>query len=350
MKPSRLLCALAAGATALTVTMPASASADPSVSDPIATGLAGPLQIAVQGRDVFVGQSFAGVLTRVRPNGTTQDLTAQPGEVSGVGVRGGNVAFTFTGGDETDPVARLMLRRADGVVRTVADLYRFEKTRNPDRRVRYGFLGLSDACAAAVPDEVGGYPYHGLVDSHPYAVAKAPQGGWYVADAGGNSILRVRRNGHVSKVSVLPRQIARISPDAASAFGLPDCTIGKRYAFEAVPTDVEVDADGSLVVSLLPGGPEDASLGARGAVVRVGPRGGTTTIGTGFLGATNVAIGRNGTVYVAELFANRISMLRRGAVSTVVEVPSPASIEFSRGMIYASVDVFGAGSIVTVRP
>ena len=350
MKPTRTLAAVAAGATALVLSVPTSASADASVSDPIATGLAGPLQIAVQSGNVYVGQSFAGLLTKVRPDGTTRDLTAQPGEVAGVAVRGNNVAFTFTGGDETHPVARLMLRRADGVIRTVADLYRFEKTRNPDRRTRYGFLGLSEACAAAVPDEVGGYPYRGQVDSHPYAVAKDPAGGWFVADAGGNTLLKVERNGRVGLVAVLPPQHAAITPEAAEQFGLPDCTIGTSYAFEAVPTDVEVDSDGSLVVSLLPGGPEDASLGARGAVVRVGPGGSTHTLGSGFLGATNVALGRHGRIFVAELFGNRISMLRNHTVTPVVDVPSPASIEFFRGRIYASIDVFGAGSIVTIEP
>ena len=62
-----------------------------------------------------------------------------------------------------------------------------------------------------------------------------------------------------------------ITREAARQFGLPTCTIGKTYAFEAVPTDVELGPDGMLYVSVLPGGPEDPSLGARGAIYRVSP-------------------------------------------------------------------------------
>ena len=65
------------GAGALLVS-PTTVSAAPTVSDPIASGLVGPLQIDV-GSDgqVYVAQDFAGVLTKVRPNGTTVKA-AQP--------------------------------------------------------------------------------------------------------------------------------------------------------------------------------------------------------------------------------------------------------------------------------
>ena len=59
----------------------------------------------------------------------------------------------------------------------------------------------------------------------------------------------------------------------------PACVVGEEYAFEPVPTDVEFGPDGWLYVSSLPGGPEDASLGARGAVFRVNPWTGHTTCG-----------------------------------------------------------------------
>lgn len=351
MKRSRALVAVTAALVAAALSTPATATASPVVSDPIASGLVGPLQIAVSGRNVFVGQAFAGILTKILPDGTRRDLTSQPGSVEGVAVRGHNVAFTSSGGTETNPVSSLMLRRADGKVLTVANLYRFEKRRNPDHGNRYGFLGLSKACADKVPAEVGGgYPYQGGIDSHAYSLATAPGGGWYVGEAGGNAILRVGRNGHIGVVAVLPPQKLKVTADIAAGVGLPDCTIGKSYAFEPVPTDVEVARNGSLVVSLLPGGPEDASLGARGSVVRVWPGGGMRTIAKGFLGATNVALGRHGTIYVAEMFGNTVTAIHDGHRSTVADVPTPASIEFANGKLYASIDVFGAGSIVTITP
>ena len=75
MNRSRAICVVA-GAAALALTVPASASG--GVSDPIATGLAGPLQFDVgHVGQIYVGQSFAGVLTKVRPNGTTVDLAGR---------------------------------------------------------------------------------------------------------------------------------------------------------------------------------------------------------------------------------------------------------------------------------
>lgn len=351
MKRSRALVAVTAALTAAVLSTPTAATASPVVSDPIATGLAGPLQIAVSGHRVYVGQDFAGVLTKIRADGSTKDLTAQPGEVAGVAVRGFDVAFTFNNMNPDDPVSSLMLRRANGTIRTIADLQSFEATRNPDHRNVYGFLGLSKECADQVPAEIpGGHPYHGLVDSHAYSLANAPDGGWYVGEAGGNAILKVERNGRVKVVAVLPPQKVKVTADIAAGVGLPDCVIGKSYAFEPVPTDVEVGWNGSLVVSLLPGGPEDASLGARGSVVRVWPGGGMRTVAKGFLGATNVALGTHGRIYVAEMFGNRISVIDDGHVHAVADVPTPASIEFANGMLYASVDVFAAGSIVTIKP
>ena len=179
-------------------------------------------------------------------------------------------------------------------------------------------------------------------------MANAPGGGWYVADAAGNAILKVSKKGKVSTYFVLRPQKAVVTAEAAALFGLPDCAIGATYAFEPVPTDVEVKRQGYLIVSMLPGGPEDASLGARGGVIRIGGDGEYSNLASGFLGATNVAIGKGGRIYVAELFANRVSVLRDGVVKTVADVPSPAGVEYANGMLYVSTDVFANGSIVTI--
>ena len=65
--------------------------------------------------------------------------------------------------------------------------------------------------------------------------------GWVVADAGANALLRVRNEGqHPARCAVLPPQPATITAEAAAALGLPDCVVGVTYAFEPVPTDVEV--------------------------------------------------------------------------------------------------------------
>ena len=141
-----------------------------------------------------------------------------------------------------------------------------------------------------------------------------------------------------------------VAADEASALGLPDCTVGKTYAFEPVPTDVEVKSSGSLIVSLLPGGPEDASLGARGAVVRLAPDGEFANLAGGFLGAANVAVAPGGRIYVAELFGNKISLLRNHHVTTVRHVQQPAALEYSHGRLYAGINALGNGSVISFRP
>lgn len=89
----------------------------------------------------------------------------------------------------------------------VARLDDYEARVDPDQVNTYGFSGLPAACAAQLPQEVipGGGRYAGDMNADPYAVVIAP-GGYDVADAGGNSILRVPKSGTVSTQAVLPPQ------------------------------------------------------------------------------------------------------------------------------------------------
>ena len=118
-----------------------------------------------------------------------------------------------------------------------------------------------------------------------------------------------------------------ITAESAAALGLPDCTIGHTYAFEAVPTDVEAKSTGALIVSLLPGG-EEPSLGARGAVIRLAGDGEFANLADGFFGAVNVALRPGGKIYVTELFGNKLSLLKNHTVTPVRDLESPSGSEF----------------------
>jgi hypothetical protein len=353
MKRSTAVLAMTAAATAAALAVGPAAAA-PTVSDPIVEGLAGPLQIDVTKKGIYVGQSFAGLLTKVGHNGSTTDLASEPGEIAGVSAGKHGVAYTFTQYDEETGAplaAQLKLRKPSGKTVVVADLKRFEEKRNPDAHQQYGFVGLPKYCAEQVPNEIGGQPYGGIVESHPYAIANAPGGGWYVADAAGNDILKVTKHGKVKVVYLAKPQKYVVTADAAAGLGLPDCTVGHPYYFEGVPTDVEVGKHGKLYVSLLPGGPESLELGARGSVVLVNlGKHRSYKIGTGFLGATNLAVGPRGKVYVTELFGNKLSVLRHGHVRTVAELPMPAGVEYFKGKLYVATNVFENGQIVKVIP
>lgn len=352
MKRSRTLLTVAAVVAGTALAAPVTASAAPTPSDPIVTGLAGPLQMDLGHKgQIYVAQDFAGILTKVRANGSTKDIVTEQGEIAGVASDGYDVVYTFTGGTEENPVALLKERRADGRIRTIADIGAYEAEHNPDAFVEYGFRNLKPSCAAQVPPEIGGEPYNGIVESHPFSVVNDPNGGWYVADAAANDIIHVAPNGDIETV-IVPRPIkSSFDAETAELYGLPDCVVGEVYAFEPVPTDLEINPNGFVIFSLLPGGPEDASLGARGTIMRVSPGDFEWTIlSDGFLGATNVAVAPGGRVYVSELFGNKVSLYRNHTVTTVAEVDEPGALEFRDGKLYVATGVLsGPGSIVTIK-
>ncbi|WP_162529672.1 ScyD/ScyE family protein [Nocardioides caldifontis] len=355
MKPLRTLVGLTAAATAAVVTA-GPATAAPSV-DVIADGLVGPLGLHVSADGIYVAQNFTGTIDRVRRNGSIENVAGVP-DASGFVVDGKRVVYTTTAFDDegAPTTAALKLRKANGDVKHLASLLKFEKSRNPDGDQRYGVLGVSKSCRQKLPRMVK--PYKGIIEAHPYAVADAPGGGWYVADAAGNDILHVNRKGRVKVVAVLEPVEERITKKLAKTFELPNCAVGGRAAFEAVPTDVEVAKNGSLVVSLLPGGPEDPSAGARGQVVRIDPRSGKQkVVAKGFAGATNVAIGKGGKIYVAELFGGRISQIGKGGkIRGFKPLNQPSAVEYYKGKLYVTYDTFPpeagppAGKVAVLDP
>ncbi|MET1017245.1 MAG: ScyD/ScyE family protein, partial [Leifsonia flava] len=64
------------------------------------------------------------------------------------------------------------------------------------------------------------------------------------------------------------------------------------------------------------------------------------TVATGLLSATDLAISPRGDVYVAELFANRISVIKKGSSTATLfrEASTPGAVEWSPSGLYATVD------------
>jgi hypothetical protein len=303
----------------------------------LSSSFMGPLQFAVQGKRVYVADAFASTLNRIgasSPIATGGD-PKKGGDVAGVAVDGDSVAYTWTK-DESHRVTKLVVLR-HGKVKLSVDLARFERLHNPDGHVRYGLTNPKAASATCKAQLEKASPtpasYRGQVDSHPYAVASLGGGAWAVADAGGNDILRVSARGHISVLAVIPGPVVKLTAAFAKANGAPDCA-GLSYRFEGVPTDVEVH-DCTLYVTSLPGGPEGPSVGARGSVFRIDGHH-AHRIATGFSGATNLAIGRHGRIYVAELSKGVISVVRHGGPHTVATLPGVVAVEYANGSLYAS--------------
>jgi hypothetical protein len=355
MRARRTLLTALAGTLVLgaaSITPTAASAATAASPTPIASGLVGPLQFAVGSQGTLVvAQDFAATLTAV--NGSTRkDLVTRGknAEIAGVAITDGAIIFTAGRGGENGATAATVESRSatTGKTKVLADLLGYEKAHNPDHKYTYGFENLPQSCAKQLPPEIGPASYRGVIDSHAYSV-DATHSGEFVADAAGNDILQVTNAGALRLVSVLPPVPSVITASGARANHLPSCTVGKTYRFEAVPTDVEMGNDGSLYVSTLPGGPEDASLGARGGVWRVNPNtGAATQLATGLLGGANVAVTPNGTVYATELFGNHVDRIQNGHAVPIATLPSPSGLEYAHGKLYVSYDVMQNGKIGTI--
>lgn len=330
------------------------AKAEPQVAT-VAKGLVGPLS-AAQAPDGtrYWADTFAGVLYKQAPDGTVgvvyENAKAAP---EGVSADGGVLRFT-TGSDDNKAGKVWTLDEAGAPV-LVANTFKHERRTNPDGKIRYGFINTPKRCLSQVPKIVQ-TGYTGVKESHPYATAVAG-GVTYVADAGANAVFAIAATGEVSTVAVIKPAKVRITAAGAKANGLPRCTVGKRYAFEGVPTDIEVGPDGRLYVTSLPGGPEDGSLGANGRVLKINPATGRVKqVARGLVSPTGVAVASNGDVYVAQLLPGVISRIRAGSskVRPYVEVPLPAAVEVIPTGLLATVNALPGkkpkGKVVTITP
>lgn len=338
---------------------PAVAGSSTSEPETLAKGLLAPLSLAVDKNDsVLVTQNFAGRLDRVKDDGQLENLYTNAGwDVAGVATRGGTTYFLESvgaGGGKPDAL-KGYVKSIDGApeVRTIADLASYERANNPDGDQHYGF---GDEVSA---DCLKGWPafpparYKGLVDSHPYATAVKGHT-LYIADAGANAILEVDADtDDISTVAVLPPMPAVITAGtkspvdmAGGTFEAPACVVGHEYAFEPVPTGVKIGPDGWLYVSLLPGGPEDPSLGARGAIFKVNPWTGETRLwAEDILSPTGLAVADNGDVYAASTFGNEIVKIDAWSreQSQFLAVKGPIALQLSGDTLYATAG-FGPGA------
>jgi hypothetical protein len=171
-------------------------------------------------------------------------------------------------------------------------------------------------------------------DSNPHSVT-TKWGRTYVADAGGNTIVKVRKSGEISTVAVFPDRIVDAPP------GFPE----PQVPMQAVPTSVVVGPDGALYVGQLTGFPF-VEGGAN--VYRIGRDGQPEVYASGFTNVTGIAFDRHGRLYVVEFASNGIlSMDPTGALIRVDpdgsretiadDLVNPTGVAVSRkGNVYVS--------------
>jgi hypothetical protein len=335
--------------SALTLALAASSlapvGAGPTL-EPVAGDFGGILGFSVsQNGTFYVADVFAevnwetfeteGALVRLDPDGTRTTLaTGQLG--GGVVAQGNDVTFTEALAPELgEQPERTTLRRwrPSGAVTTVAALSDVEAT-NPDQVNSYGWAeGTPDECVDIGAElYLAPQRYQGEEFSNPYAVA-VDGGDRIVADAGANTLVRVRSNGAMSVIAVFPpvaQTITQADVDAVlDEFDVDaSACLGETYDGEFVPTDVEVGPDGHYYVTSLPGSPE---LPGAGSVWRVDRQtGALTKIVDGLVGSTDLAVARDGTIYVAELFGFTVAVVRDGTIVDRIEVAGPTAVEIHR--------------------
>jgi hypothetical protein len=180
----------------------------------ISTGLDGTLLVADFGRGVV--------------DGVTGELIAELPFVADVDPIAGTDelwAITQNPGDPTEGGFQFLYRiDGDGNAKRVADLYAFERRFNPHREA---------------------------VDSNPFDVEDLGGGAALVADAGGNTLLKVDNRGRIQLVAVLPDELV----SSANAAALLGEEFPPMMEAQPVATSVAVGPDGAYYVGELKGFP-----------------------------------------------------------------------------------------------
>lgn len=296
-----LLATLGVGAPAVAQSAPS-----PTGSAPVLvarTGLA-PLHLAVSSRGLYVPDAFLGTVTRLdlpaRGATSTVVLARGLGFVPSVAARGSTLFVVRTAGQggpqEQSPTFLSRVSRS-GTPVDLVDLLALERRLNPDRQA----AGLD-------------------AESNPYDVIKF-RGGFLVADAAANAVFRVSASGRRSVFTALP--LITTGPCA----GRPN---QGQVGCDSVPTGIAFGPDGFLYVS---------GLGSfvAGQVWKVSPRTGRVvarlTPPPGSPPLTDVAVAKDGSVYVSSIVAGRVFRLRAGRWTSVA-LPAPAGLVVARGTLY----------------
>ena len=188
------------------------------------------------------------------------------------------------------------------------------------------------------PEDADGFPE----ESNPYGIAALRNGKFLVADAAGNDLLLVGRNGKVTTVARIPLHV--VSTSHVGDPGLPP-----MLPAEAVPTSVAVGPDGYWYVAELTGFPFTPGASriwriapwARGAVCDADTRDGCRLFASGFTSVTGIDFGPDGSLYVVEIVKTGVLGLFTGTDTTgaLIKVKHGKRVEIGAGTLTVPADV-----------
>jgi hypothetical protein len=330
----RFALVLSAGALFFSI-VPSATAADPTVHV-LATGLNNPRGIAVSssGR-VLVAEAGTGKILAIR-RGVVSTLasglpvlTSPEGETTGVvnvAVRDGRVSVAIGAGPQTvdrrfDTVRRL---REHGS-RLIANIQRFRNS-HPD---------VTDLDQPPNP-----------TDSNAYGLAAISRGRLLVTDAAGNELDLIGSDGRVRRVAKFPNAV--ISTSHLPPGLLPPAITA--LPAEAVPTAVAVGPDGWWYVSELKGFPFTPgasriwriSPSARNVVCDpTATHGPCTVFADGLTSVTGLDFGPDGSMYVVEIVKAGVLNLFTGGDTTgaLIKIKHGVWTELVPGQLHAPGDV-----------
>lgn len=235
--------------------------------------------------DLLVADAGAGIANRF--GGTEISL---PG-VADVAPTGRGSMWAVTGGtDPTEDTGQGLYHASQGTTRLIANLFAFE--------------------AANDPDDPDGPGPQSNVDSNPFDVASLGAHA-LVADAGGNDLLRVDRQGNIEVVATFPIEIvstSNLNALAGCPAPTPLCALPPELPAQPVPTSIAVGPDGAMYVGELKGFPAPTG---ESNIWRVAPGATDARCGSspacskvfdgGFTSIIDLAFGPDGRLYVSEL-------------------------------------------------
>jgi hypothetical protein len=221
-------------------------------------------------------------------------------------------------------------RLGDNRLRVLADVAAYEALSNPDGEVADG---------------------NPVLDTNPVALLNRGRR-THVVDAGGDALLRYRRNHDISTTAVF-----------ADVPDVPAPVPGGKVSMDAVPTAAAYGPDGAVYVSQLTGFPFPVG-GAR--IWKVDRRTGAATVAfEGFTNIMDLAFDRRGRLLVLEIAHNsllsgspegalwRVHGSSRERLDTPGQLSSPGGVDVGpRGEIYVTNNAqsAGEGQLLRVRP
>lgn len=242
----------------------------------------------------------------------------------------GQGKFYATGGALDLAVGAAVFHASKGGARLVGDIEEFETVNDPDATV--GPAWKNPACEAS-----GGFSAG--PQSNPYHLARLSGGTVLVADAAGNTLLRVKMNGEVDLTAVFTPPTedgsGSINPaDWIVLFAVP----GLTCYVQPVPTSVAVGPDGSIYVGELTGVAPANFAGlpapglsrvwriAPGAEDVVCPSADCQVVLSGLTSVIDLALGPDGELYVLEYDENGWAI----AIGALGGAPNPAGGTINR--------------------